>query len=37
MVTLPDLRTEDSDVQDIFNTWISTLVTKYNSVFCLWL
>jgi alpha-amylase len=29
-VSLPDLRTEDSDVLDMFNTWISGLVQKYS-------
>jgi len=30
VVSLPDLRTEDSDVMSIFQTWISSLVTQYN-------
>ncbi|WPH01671.1 Hypothetical protein R9X50_00452200 [Acrodontium crateriforme] len=29
-VALPDLRTEDSDVRDGFNTWISQLVANYS-------
>ena len=35
IVTLADLRTEDSDVQDIFNSWISDLVSEYNGEFTL--
>lgn len=31
MVTLADLRTENSDVQDTFNAWISGLVSDYES------
>jgi alpha-amylase len=27
---LPDLRTEDADVQSIFNTWITNLVADYG-------
>ncbi|KAH9822861.1 glycoside hydrolase family 13 protein [Teratosphaeria destructans] len=30
VVSLPDLRTEDSDVQDGFNSWISELVSNYS-------
>lgn len=29
-VPLPDLRTEDSRVQDIWNAWISKLVSDYS-------
>ncbi|PNS21068.1 Alpha-amylase A type-1/2 [Sphaceloma murrayae] len=29
-VSLPDLRTEDSNVRNIFNTWIKKLVTDYS-------
>jgi alpha-amylase len=32
-VQLPDLRTEDTDVRTIFGTFISNLVTTYNSEF----
>lgn len=31
VVPLADLRTEDDDVQSIFNDWISGLVSQYNS------
>ncbi|KAF2768834.1 alpha-amylase [Teratosphaeria nubilosa] len=30
VVSLPDLRTEDSDVQDGFDSWISELVSNYS-------
>lgn len=29
-VPLPDLRTEDSDVQNIWNAWISRLISDYS-------
>jgi alpha-amylase len=29
-VALPDLRTEDSDVQSEFNSWITELVSNYT-------
>lgn len=29
-VSLPDLRTEDADVQSIFNAWITQLVADYS-------
>ncbi|KAH8593274.1 alpha-amylase [Bisporella sp. PMI_857] len=29
-VSLPDLRTENTDVRNIFNTWITNLVSKYS-------
>jgi hypothetical protein len=30
-VSLPDLRTENSDVASVFNTWIAKLVSDYSS------
>jgi len=29
-VSLPDLRTEDQNVKNIWNTWIKALVAKYS-------
>ncbi|KKA30803.1 hypothetical protein TD95_003661 [Thielaviopsis punctulata] len=29
-VSLPDLRTEDSDVRSFFNTWVTNLVSEYG-------
>lgn len=29
-VSLPDLRTEDADVQNGFNSWISSLIPNYG-------
>lgn len=29
-VSLPDLRTEDSDVSSVWNSWITSLVSTYN-------
>lgn len=29
-VSLPDLRTEDSDVSSVWNSWITSLVSKYG-------
>lgn len=29
-VSLPDLRTEDSDVSSVWNSWITSLVSKYS-------
>lgn len=33
-VSLPDLRTEDSDVLNMWNTWIGQLVANYTSTSC---
>ena len=30
-VSLPDLRTEDSRVQDMFNKWVTKFVSNYSS------